>query len=102
LINLSKLKNQYIFTNFSTFSASTLFLMVDHTKSYVEKPHSVDAELAGHAHKLDMKFQRLCGNGFSVCCGRACQALPLWSELTSNTLRKQRWATFFYPQFWMP
>jgi len=38
---------------------------LDHTKSYVEKIHSIDAELAGHAHKVDMKLQSLCGNGFS-------------------------------------
>jgi len=28
--------------------------------------HSVEAELAGHAHKLDMKLQGLCGSGFSL------------------------------------
>ena len=39
--------------------------MLGHIKPYVEK-HSVDAELAGHAHKLDMKQQRLCGSGFSL------------------------------------
>jgi len=38
----------------------------------------------------------------SVCCARSCQASPLWSELTNNTLRKQRWDTFLYPQNWMP
>jgi len=36
---------------------------------------------------------------FSVCCAHACQALPLWSELTNNTLRKQRWGTFFTLNF---
>ena len=39
---------------------------MDHTKSYVEKMHSVDAELVGHAHKIDMKLQSLCGNGFPL------------------------------------
>jgi len=29
--------NRYILTNFSAFSASKLFLMLDHTKPYVEK-----------------------------------------------------------------
>ena len=36
------------------------------TKPYVEKLRTVDAELAGHAHKLDMKLQKLCGRGFSL------------------------------------
>jgi len=40
--------------------------MLDHTEPYVEKTHSIDAELAGYAHKLDMKLQRLCGSGFSL------------------------------------
>ena len=73
--------------------------MLDHTKPYVERMHSTDAELAQHAHKLDVKLQRLCGSVFSVCCTHACQALPLWSELTNNTLQKQKWGTFLYPQF---
>jgi len=58
---------------------------------------AIDAELAGHADKLDMKLQSLCGNGFSACCAHSCRALPLWSELTKN-LQKQRWGTFLYPQ----
>ena len=28
--------------------------------------HYIDAELAGHAHKLHMKLQKLCGSGFSL------------------------------------
>jgi len=31
----------------------------------LKKINSIDAELAGHAHKLDMKLQSLCVNGFS-------------------------------------
>jgi len=31
--------------------------MLDHTKLYVEKMHYIDAELAGHVHKLDVKLQ---------------------------------------------
>jgi len=27
---------------------------------------AIDAELAGHADKLDMKLQSLCGNSFSL------------------------------------
>jgi len=73
--------------------------MLEHTKPYVEKIHSIDAELAGHAHKLDVKLQSSCVNVFSVCCAHACQALTLWSELTNNTLRKQKLGTFLYPQF---
>jgi len=47
------------------FSASKLFLILEHTKSYIEKIHSVDAELTGHGRKLDVKLQSLCGSGFS-------------------------------------
>jgi len=28
--------------------------------------HSMDAEVAGYAHKLVVKLQSLCGNGFSL------------------------------------
>jgi len=37
-----------------------------YTKSYIEKIHYIDAEIAGHVHKLDVKLQRLCGSGFSL------------------------------------
>jgi len=40
--------------------------MLDHAKSYVEKIRYIDAELAGHVHKLDMKLQSLLGSGFSL------------------------------------
>jgi len=40
--------------------------MLDHTKPYVEEMHYIDAELAGHVYKLDMKLQSLCGNEFSL------------------------------------
>jgi len=74
--------------------------MLDDIKPYVEKT-LIDGELTGHAHKLDVKLQSFCGSGFSLFAVRMCQALPLslWSELTNNTLRKQRWDTFLYPQF---
>jgi len=29
-------------------------------------PRYASAELAGHAHKLDVKLQSLCGSGFSL------------------------------------
>jgi len=57
--------------------------MLDHTKPYVEKIHSIDAELARHVHKLDVKKpQKLCGTGFSVFCAHACQAqlTTLWNK----------------------
>jgi len=38
--------------------------MWEHTKPYDEKIHSIDAELAGHEHKLYVKLHRLCGSGF--------------------------------------
>jgi len=60
---------------------------LEHTKSYVEKIHSIDAELAGHAHKLDVEPQEFVWEWlFSVCCVHACQALSLRSELTNNIL----------------
>jgi len=37
-----------------------------HTKPYIEKIHYIDAELAGHVHKLDVKLQSMCGSGFSL------------------------------------
>jgi len=40
--------------------------MLDHTKPYVDKIHYTDAELARHAHELDMKLQKLCGHSFSL------------------------------------
>jgi len=42
--------------------------MLDHTKPYVERIHQayIDVELAGHAHKLDVKLQSLCGSSFSL------------------------------------
>ena len=60
--------NRYIFISFSAFSKSKLFwfLILIHTKSHIEKIHSVDAELAGHARKLDVKLQSLCGSSFSL------------------------------------
>jgi len=76
----------YILTHFSAFSAFKIFLILDHTKAYVEKIHSIDAELAGHAHKLDMKLQFVWEWFFPVRCAHACQALPLRNKLTNNTL----------------
>jgi len=70
--------------------------MLDHSKPYVEKIHHTDAELAGHAHKLDMKLQGSVGMGF------LCACLPSFttrSELTNNALRKQRWGSFLHPKF---
>jgi len=40
--------------------------MLDHTKPYIEKIHSIDDETAGHLHKLDVQLQSLCGSGFSL------------------------------------
>jgi len=40
--------------------------MSEHTKSYIEKILSIDAEPAAHAHKLDTTLQSLCRNGFSL------------------------------------
>jgi len=85
--------------NLSAFSAPNLFLMLDHTEMYVEKIHSIDAELAGHAHKLSLTWNctGYVGAFFSVCYVHAYQALPIRSELTNNTLQKQRQSTFLQP-----
>jgi len=40
--------------------------MLDHARPYIEKIHYIDAELAGHAHKLDVKLQNVCGSSFSL------------------------------------
>jgi len=47
-------------------SPSKFFQILEHTKSYIEKIHYIDAEVAEHAHKLDIKLQSLCGSGFSL------------------------------------
>jgi len=39
---------------------------LDHTKSYIQKIHFIDVDLAGHTHKLDVKLQSLHGSGFSL------------------------------------
>jgi len=52
--------------------------MLDHNKVYVEKMHSIDTELAGHLHKLDVKLQ-----GFIVLLHHAISPL---SELHNNNL----------------
>ena len=36
--------------------------------NHMLKIYITDAELAGHAHKLDVKLQSLCGSGFSLWC----------------------------------
>jgi len=52
--------------------------MLDHTKPYVEKIHSGDAELAGHAHKNCRSYV---GVFFFCCSAHACQAKPLeWTD----------------------
>jgi len=77
--------------------------MLDRARPYIEKIHYIDAELAGHAHKLDVKLQNLCGNSFSLFAVRIlAKALSLWSKLNNNTLRKQRLGTFPYLQIRMP
>jgi len=65
-LSFSALENRYILINFCAISAYKLFLMLDHTKWYAGKVGSVDAELAGHVDKLDVKLQSLCASGFSL------------------------------------
>jgi len=64
--------------------------MLDHTKPYVKKIHSIDAELAGHAHKLDVKLQWLCGSGFSLSAVRILAKPYHFGVNRPTTLRKQR------------
>ena len=40
--------------------------MLDHARPYVEKIHYIDAEQAGHVHKLDVKLQNLCESSLSL------------------------------------
>jgi len=48
------------------FSTSKLFLILDHSKPHDEKIQYIDAELAGHVYKLDVKLQSL-GRSDSSC-----------------------------------
>jgi len=53
--------------------------MLDHDRPYTEKIHYIDAELAEHVHKLDVKLQNLCGSSFSLFVVRIlAKALSLW------------------------
>jgi len=76
--------------------------MLDNTKSYVEKMHCIDAELAGHVHKLDVKPQSFCGLAF-LCL--LCAFLPSLTTLEWIDLQhfaKTKMGYIFYPQIWMP
>jgi len=79
VIFFSSAQSVYFLTNFSAFSASKLFLILDHTKPYIEKINSIGAELAAHAHKPDvkMKLHNLCANGLSVFAARLLAKLYL-------------------------
>jgi len=89
---------QATYYNQFLFSTSKLFLILEHTKSYIEKIHSIDTELAGHARKLDVKLQSLCGSGFSLfAVHMLAKPYHLGVSLTNNTLQNQRWDTFLYP-----
>jgi len=76
--------------------------MLDNAKPCIEKIHYIDAELAGHVHKLDVKLQILCGSSFSLFAVRIVAKPYHLSKLTHNTLRKQRLSTSLYPQMRMP
>ena len=68
--------------------------MLDHNKPYVEKMHYIDAELAGHVHKLDVKLQSLCGSGFSLFAVGILAKLCHFRLNRQTTLRKRRWGIF--------
>ena len=63
--------------------------MLEHRKPYVEKIHSIDAELAGHVLHINLTWNCRCcvGVAFFVSCAHSCQALQLRSELTNNTAK---------------
>jgi len=65
LIFLSSIQSVY-FNQFFCLLCIYIFLILDHTKPYVEKIPSRDAELAQHAPKLDVKLQSSCRNVFSL------------------------------------
>jgi len=54
------------FNQFLCLLCTKLFLMLDHTKPHIAKHTHVDAELAGHVHKIEAKLQGLCLSGFSL------------------------------------
>ena len=72
---------------------------MDHTKSYVDKMHSVDAELAGHAQKLDVKLQSLYGNVFSLFSVRMLAKPYHLGVNRPTTLCENNDAVHFYLQF---
>ena len=74
-LSSSALQNRYILINFSAFSASKLFLMLEHTKPYIEKIHNINAELAGHVCELEVKLQILCESTVAFLC-LLCAFLP--------------------------
>ena len=76
----SVLHNWSYLSNFSDFFKSKHFLIFDQAKSHFEKIYSTDAEITGHAHKLDVKVLSLCGGGFSL----LCECLPSPNHLGVN------------------
>jgi len=66
--------------------------------------YTVDAELAGHVHKVDVKLQSLCGSGFSLYGVRIRAKFYCFEVNWATTLceNKERWGTFLYPQIRMP
>ena len=61
------------------------------------KIRSIDAEPAGHVHKLDMRLQSLRGNVFfSYCCVRACQALSQLGVNWPITLCENKGGVHFF------
>jgi len=51
-------------------------------------------------YKLDVKLLSSCGNGFLLFAVRMlAKPYHFLGEPTNNTLQKQRWGTFLYPQF---
>jgi len=63
--------------------------------------HAIDAELAGHADKIDMKLQSLCGNVFSLFAVRILARPYHFGVNWPKLCKKQRWGTFLYPWIWM-
>jgi len=72
--------------------------MLDHNKPNVEKMHYIDAELAEHVHKLDVKLQSLCGSGFSLFALRVLAKPYHFREIDQQHFTKTKMDTFLYPQ----
>jgi len=77
--------------------------MLDHTKSYVEKIHYIDAELAGMYINFDVKLQSFCGSGFSLFALRIlAKPFTTLEWIDQQHFAKTKMVYIFYPKILMP